>query len=146
MTIDVSGFGIRVNITASQTFPMGFEVTAFADDADPVDSASIQIRDKAAGVNGDLIVWSKANAVPMTLNVLPNTPDDLNLTILARANRAARGRRAVQDSITAVITYPDGSTIRMLRGTITDASMADPVASSGRIKTKPYIFAFEDVQ
>lgn len=146
MTIDVSGFGTRVNIMASRTFPMGFEVTAFSDDADSVDSASIQIRDKAAGVNGDLIVWSKANAVPLTINVVPNTPDDENLQILAKANRAARGRRAVQDVITITVTYPDGRTMRYLRGVITDAIMGDPVASSGRMKSKPYIFAFEDVQ
>lgn len=146
MTIDVSAFGIRVSLFASVTFPMGVEISAFADDADPVDMASIQIRDKAAGVNGDLIAWSKANAVPLTLNVLPNTPDDENLQILARNNRAARGRRPVQDEITAVVTYPDGRTTRLLRGAITDAPMGDAVASSGRIKTKPYIFAFEDVQ
>lgn len=146
MTIDVSAFGLKVNLTASVTFPMGIEITAFSDDTDPVDMASIQVRDKAAGVNGDLIVWSKANAVPMTLAVLPNTPDDQNLQILARANRAARGRRAVQDEITATVAYPDGRTLRLLRGVITDGIIGDAVASSGRIKTKPYIFAFEDVQ
>lgn len=146
MAIDVSGFGLRVQIVASQTFPQGFEVTAFADDADPVDSASIQIRDKAMGVNGDLIVWSKAIPIPMTLNVIPGTADDENLQILAQANRAAKGRRAVQDAITAVISYPDGTVTRLLRGAITDSIMAQSVASAGRLKTKPYIFAFEDVQ
>lgn len=147
MTVDVSAFGIRVRIIASQTFPMGVDITAFADDADPVDMSSIQLRDKAAGVNGDLIVWSKANPVPLTLSVLPNTPDDDNLQILAKANRAAKGRRAVQDEITAIITYPDGrQPLRMLRGAITDGIIGNPVASSGRLKTKPYIFNFEDVQ
>lgn len=143
---DVSAFGLKVNIVASLTFPMGIEITAFADDADPVDSASIQLRDKAAGVNGDLVVWSKANAIPMTLSVLPNTPDDANLQVLAKANRAAKGRRAVQDEITAVIVYPDGTTLRLVRGAITDGIIGQPAASSGRLKTKPYIFAFEDAQ
>lgn len=146
MTIDVSGFGIQIAIQASRTFPTGFLVTAVADDADPVDSASIQIGDKAMGVNGDLIVWSKGNAIPMTLNVIPGSNDDINLQILARANRPARGRRAVRDIITAVITYPSGNITRLLRGVITDAILANGVASAGRIKTKPYIFAFEDVQ
>lgn len=146
MTIDVSAFGIKVNVTASFTFPMGIEVTAFADDADPMDIASTQLRDKAMGVNGDLIVWSKANALPFTLNVLPNTPDDDNLQVLAKANRAAKGRRAVQDEITVVVTYPDGQTLRFLRGAITDGMIGNGAASSGRLKTKAYIFAFEDAQ
>lgn len=143
---DVSAFGIKVNLVASLTFPMGFEITAFADDADPVDQASIQLRDKATGVNGDLIVWSKSNAVPMTISVIPGSDDDNNLQVLAKANRAARGRRAVQDEITAVITYPDGTTERLVRGAITDAIIGKPAASSGRLKTKPYVFAFEDSQ
>jgi hypothetical protein len=111
-----------------------------------MDMASTQVRDKAMGVNGDLIVWTKANPVPFTLNVIPGTADDDNMQVLAKANRAAKGRRAVQDEITVVVTYPDGTTTRFLRGTITDAIIGNPVASSGRMKTKPYVFAFEDVQ
>lgn len=146
MTVDVSGFGLRLRLIASQTFPMGIDITAFADDADPFDAPSTQVRDKAAGVNGDLIIWSKANPAPVTIAVLPNTPDDDNLQILLKANRAARGRRAVQDEITLVAMYPDGNATRFLRGAITDGIIGNPVASSGRIKSKPYQFAFEDVQ
>lgn len=146
MTIDVSGFGISVRIIASRSFPSGFDVTAFADDADPADMASVQVRDKAMGVNGDLIVWSKANPLPLTLNVIPGTAESDNLDILAATNRAAKGRRAVLDQITAVVSYPDGTQTRFLRGAITDAILGKPVASSGRIKTKQYQFAFEDLQ
>lgn len=146
MTTDVSAFGTRVRIIASQTFPLGIEVTSFADDADPFDAPSTQVRDKAGGVNGDLIVWSKANPVQCTVAVLPNTPDDDNLQILLKANRAAKGRRAVQDEITMVVMYPDGRATRYLRGAITDGIIGNPAASSGRLKSKPYQFAFEDVQ
>lgn len=144
--IDVSGFGLRVILTASITFPAGIEISAFADDADPVEMASLQIKDKAMGLNGDLITWSKANPFPMTLNILPNTDDNDNLQVLAKANRAGKGRRPVQDVITATVTYPDGTIVRALRGVITDAIIGNPVASAGRMKTMPYIFAFEDVQ
>ncbi|BFI50491.1 phage tail fiber protein [Yersinia pseudotuberculosis] len=33
--MDISGFGTIVNIRASKTFPAGFNVTQFADDAEP---------------------------------------------------------------------------------------------------------------
>lgn len=146
MTIDVSGFGVIVNIQASITFPSGFEVSQFADDADPIDMPSLQIADKAMTVNGDLVTWSKANPIPLTIAVLPGSDDDANMEVLAASNRAVRGRRPVRDLITATISYPDGSVVRLLRGKITDAPFGKSVASSGRMKTKSYVFAFEDAQ
>lgn len=144
MAVDISGFGLRVSLSASRTFPSGITITQFSDDADPVDSASVQLRDKAMGLNGDLIAWSKANPITLTLNVIPNTKDDANLQILAGANRAAAGRFPAQDQISVTVTYPDGSVQRLVRGIITDAVIGKPVGSAGRMKTKPYVFAFED--
>lgn len=146
MTIDASAFGVTVNIQASETFPAGFEVSRFADDADPIDLPQLQINDKAMGVNGDMVTWSKANPIPCTLAVMPNNEDDDNLQVLAASNRAVRGRRPVRDLITMTITYPDGSVTRLLRGKLTDAPLGRSVASSGRIKTNSYVFAFEDAQ
>lgn len=146
MTIDVSAFGLSVNIKASITFPQGITVNAFPDDADPIDNPSMQIKDKAMGLNGDLITWTKGVPVPFTINVLPGTEDDANLQVLARANRAAKGRRAVLDVITLAVTYPSGRIVRYLRGALTDAQIGDGVASAGRLKSKAYQFAFEDVQ
>lgn len=146
MTQDISAFGLRVTVKASQTFPSGFVLSQFADDSDPVDSQSVQLRDKAMGLNGDMVVWSKANPVLLTLAVIPGTDDDRNLAILAAANRAAAGRRPAQDIITVTVAYPDGTSVRLLRGVITDGILGKPVASAGRMKTKPYIFAFEDIQ
>ena len=146
MTIDASGFGTTINIKASETFPAGFEVSFFADDADPIDMPQLQINDKAMGVNGDMVTWSKANPIPCTIALLPNTEDDDNMQVLAASNRAVRGRRPVRDIITATITYPDGSVVRLLRGKLTDAPMGKSLASSGRIKTNSYVFAFEDAQ
>lgn len=143
---DISGFGTVVNLIASVTFPQGIEITSFADDADAVDSPSTQIADKGMGVNGDLVTWKKANAKTVTLNVIPNTDDDANLQVLARANSAVRGRRPVKDEITMTVSFPDGQKQRMLRGVITDAILGNSIAQAGRLKSKPYIFAFEDVQ
>lgn len=141
---DVSGYGLQVNITASNTFPAGFTVTQFADDADPMDMAAIKLADVAMGLNGDLISWSKAVPVPMVLNVIPGSEDDINLSILADANRVAKGKLSARDEIFATVVYPDGQVVSLYSGKLTDSSLGRSVSSGGKIKTKTYTFAFEN--
>lgn len=141
---DISGFGLKVQILASVTFPAGITITAFADDADPLDMASIQLADKAMGLNGDLITWSKAVPLPMVLNVIPGSEDDRNLQVLAESNRVGKGKNSNRDVITATVIYPDGTTNTLISGKITDAMMGNGVASAGRLKSKAYAFAFEN--
>lgn len=140
---DISGFGIQVRIVASQTFPNGFTVTSFANDADPFSFTDQQIKDSGMGVNGDLVVWSTANPIPLTLNVIPNSEDDDNLTILFEANRAAKGKKPVQDIITMTAIYPDGRQTTLNNGAITNGTPAKSVASAGRLVTRAYAFVFE---
>ncbi len=142
---DISVFGIRVQVVASQTFPSGINITQFADDADPFDAPSMQIRDKAMGVNGDLISWSKANPIPVTLNVVPNSEDDKNLSVLFEANRVGKGKQGARDVISITAVYPDGRTASFSQGVITDGQPANSAQSSGRMKSKAYAFAFENV-
>jgi hypothetical protein len=142
MVNDITGYGLSVVITASKTFPFGLAITQFADDADPLDIAAIKIADTAMGLNGDGIKWSKATMNPMVLNVIPNSTDDVNLAILANANRVGQGTNNANDAITAVISYQDGTVITMNNGFITDAPFGTGVSSAGRLKTKAYTFSF----
>lgn len=144
MAQDISGFGIQVRITASNTFPNGFTVTEFADDADPFDVAAQAIAETAMGLNGDLVNWSTATPIPMVLNVIPGSESDQNLAVLAEANRVGRGKQSARDVITAVAVYPNGETFTATEGKITNAMFANSVASAGRLKSKPYTFAFEN--
>jgi hypothetical protein len=141
---DVSAFGIRVQVVASNTFPAGINITQFADDADPFDTPSIQVADKAMGLNGDLITWSKANPITITLNVVPNSEDDLNLAVLLEANRVGKGKQSARDVISMTAVYPDGRTASFTQGVITDGMPSNSAQSSGRFKSKPYAFAFEN--
>jgi hypothetical protein len=141
---NISGFGLVVQVRASKTFPAGFTVTQFADDGDPFDAPSIQVNDKAMGLNGDLIVWSKANPIAVTLNLISASADDKNMSILLEANRVGRGKQSAKDVITLTAIYPDGRTLTLTEGVITDGMPANSVASAGRMKSKPYIFAFEN--
>ncbi len=141
---NISGFGSRAQILASSTFPVGFSVTEFADDSDPLDVPSLQIADKAMGVNGDLIIWSKANPLTATLNVIPGGVDDSNLSILLEANRVAKNKRGAEDEITMVLQYAQGVTVTLTKGAITDGMPFSGIQSSGRLKSKSYSFAFEN--
>jgi hypothetical protein len=140
---DISGFGIRVTIRASVTFPQGFTVTQFADDGDPIDTPSQQIMEAAMGLNGDMVAWAKANPIRATVSAIPDSDDDRNLAVLADANRVGRGKQSARDIITMTIVYPDGSTKTLTQGKLTDAPLSTSIASAGRKKTKGYIFAFE---
>lgn len=141
---DISGFGLVINIKASKTFPAGFLVTQLADDADPFDSPSIQIADKAMGVNGDLLTWSKPSPIGITLAVVPGSEDDRNLSILLEANRVGKGKTSARDVITMVAVYPDERTVTLTPGAITDGPPLDSLASAGRLKSKVYMFTFEN--
>jgi hypothetical protein len=143
---DISSFGVRVRIVASNTFPAGITISQFADDGDSLDVPPQQIMDKAMGVNGDLIVWSKANPLNNVINVIPNSEDDRNLAVLLEANRVGRGKQSARDVITMAVMYADGTSITWSNGKITDGIPGLPLASSGRMKTKPYNFTFENLQ
>lgn len=143
---EVSAFGTRVVIAASITFPQGVEITQFADDADPVGAEPVPIKDKAVGLNGDLITWSTPAPVGLTIGVIPGSDDAKNLTTLARNNRASKGRRPVRDVIQATVIFPDGTTQTYKNGVITDAPLSDGAQQSGRLRTPVFTFAFEGVQ
>jgi len=141
---DISATGVQVQIIASNTFPIGFNINQFADDADPLDSASIQIADKAMGLNGDLVSWATASPIPMILNLIPGSDDDRNLSMLAEMNRIGRGKTGAKDKITAIVVYPDNEIYMLTDGIMTDAQMINSSAQSGRKKTRSYVFAFEN--
>jgi hypothetical protein len=139
---DITGFGLAIILTASTTFPTGIAITSYADDSDALDVPSIKIAETAMGLNGDGIKWSKAVMNPITISVIPNSPDDVNLSILFNANRVSQGTTNAKDVITAIVTYPDGIVVTLNNGFITDGPPASGVASAGRLKTKTYGFQF----
>ena len=140
---EISGFGLQINVIASRTFPAGILITQFADDADPFDMPAVQIADKGIGLNGDLVVWSKAAPLDVTLNVIPDSEDDLNLAALAEANRVSKGKKSAGDVITMTAVYVSGKTVTLTNGKLTNALPASAVASAGRKKSKAYTFTFE---
>lgn len=144
MTQDVSGAGLKVNVIADKTFPSGFIVTEFADDADPFDTPVIAIAEKAMGLNGDLIIWSKGAPLDVVINVIPDGEDDDNLSALLEANRVAKGKSSAKDAITLVKIGADGRTTTFQNGRLTNGPVDSSISSAGRKKTKAYTFTFEN--
>lgn len=140
----IGGFGFRVYITASVTFPVGFLVTQFADDADPFDLPNLTIAEKAMGLNGDLLIWSKPGPIDINMNVIPGSDDDKNLAVLLEANRNGKGKTSARDVVRMVGIYPDNSQIILTPGAILSGPPGSSVASSARLKSKGYGFTFEN--
>ena len=145
MSQDISGFGLRVSILASQTLPIGLNISAFADDADPFDIPELTIAEAAMGLNGDLITWTAANPISVTLNIIPGSEDDITMQVLAEANRAGRDKSNVQDQFTIVGIYPDGRTVTFGGGKLISYRPGNSISSAGRFKSKPYNFLFENI-
>jgi len=143
MTVDVSGFGVKVVLVASNTFPVGITLTQFSDDADAIDVPAVEVGGAAKGLNGDLIVWSIANPTVLTINVIPGSEDDKNLAALLAANYPMRGKGPGKDIINITVIWPNGDIDNHAGGIITNGMPGRSVASAGRKKTRAYTFAFE---
>lgn len=142
---DTSAIGVSIRCLASESFPAGFTLTSFADDADPFDIPAIDIAEVAMNVNGDMVSWSAPNPITITINVIPGSEDDNNLSVIFEANRAARGKRNARDIITMVASYPDGSSITLSEGKMTNGVPGNSPATAGRIKSKEFSFAFQNL-
>lgn len=140
---NVSGYGLVVQVTASNTFPTGLSITQFAADTDPLDLATIEVADSEMGLNGDLITWAKAAKKPMVLAVIPGSDDDQNLQILFNANTVGPFNVGARDVIQCTVQYPDGSQEPLYNGIIKAGAAGRSVTGSGKQKTKTYAFDFE---
>ena len=146
MTVEIGGFGLSVFLIAVPSFPSGITITQFADDADPLDHPAMQISERAMGLNGDLITWKRPVPIDVSLNVVPGSDGDINLSFLANQNRVGVGRPPISDVINMTINYPDGAGSKTLvNGRIIEAAMFPSVASAGRKKSRLYRFSFESM-
>lgn len=140
---DVSATGLKIKLICLPTFPAGISISQFADDADPLDTPDLEMAQYAMDINGSLVLWRTPKPIEVDLNVLPNTQEDQNLSILADTNRVSKGKVSVADNITLVATYPDGTTKVLDNGALVSAPPMTSAASAGRLKTKHYKFVFQ---
>jgi hypothetical protein len=143
--INISAFGVTLTVVASNTFPNGFTITEFADDADAVDAPDHEVGDTGMGPNGDLVVWNRAVPLEIAYNLIPTAPGDVNSNMLLEANRAGKGKASARDIITLVLAYPSGKVVTLNPGTIITGTLMDPVLAAGRLKSHLYRYRFENL-
>lgn len=145
MNGEIGGFGLVISLIASTTYPAGLLLESFADDADPFDFPDIKIADIAMGLNGDLLTWSKATPLLTNIALVPESSDDINMSILLANNRVGKSKQSAQDVITLVGMYPSGAIVTLSNGKLTDGAISNSIASAGRMKSKVYKLAFQNI-
>jgi len=145
MTTNISGFGLKINVIASVTFPAGVLLSQLSDDQDGLDPESLQVSDAAMGLNGDLVVWTTPNPIKPSFSLIADGDDDELMQILLNANRGAKDKIVTNDLITMSAIFSDGRIVTYQNGIILEGIPGTGVASGKRKKTKVYKFAFEDM-
>jgi len=75
----ITGVNSSLRVVASVTFPAGFTVTEWADDADAIDITVKDIAEGAMGAGANMVVWNVPKIIEMTINVIPDSNSDRNL-------------------------------------------------------------------
>lgn len=144
MSVDVSAMGLKVLIKAAPSFPVGIEVTHFADDGDSLNISDITTMESGMGVNGDLVVWRVATPCELSINVIPGTDECRDLETLFNLNMTQKNRVSSKDIITMVITHPDGKQTVLSNGYIIGGKPAQDYSSNGRANSREFRFVFEN--
>lgn len=142
---NISGFGTSVTVVALQTFPMGFNITEFADDQDPIDIPPIEPVGYQPLYDGSIVTFTKAAPIELTLSVIPGSEDDINLKILLQSRGVGPSILPFQDITTMVISYPDGGRVILTQGSILSGPVADSIIETARKKSNQYKFVFASV-
>lgn len=141
---DVSAFGTGVTIVALQTFPMGFQLSSFADDKDPLTIQDDEVGGFEPLYDGSLFCFTKANPIKVTVSVIPGSDDDINLKVLLGAKRVKKKIDIIPDVTSMVVSYPKAGYVVFSNGSIISGPPADSI-SAGRRRGNSYTFVFGSV-
>ena len=144
MSERIATTGIELLVQTPITFPVGFTVTEFADDGDSLTGEPLQIGESARNVNGTKVDWSTPVIITKTINLIPASQDDVNMALLFDSNRIGVNKAITGESITWVITYPNGSAVTLTGGSVNTYDFGLDALQTGRLKSKMYSVDFEN--
>src|ERR1700684_4433566 len=116
--IDISGSGTTGTIIALQTFPIGFQLTTFADDIDPLVAEEVETTGIEMLYDGPLFPFDKSAPIKIVVGVVAGSSDDINRKIMLQTRKSNASILPFPDVTSAVITYPDGGRVILSKGTI----------------------------
>jgi hypothetical protein len=140
--IDISGFQTGIIVVALASFPVGFSLSQFADDVDPLTVDVTETTGYEMLYDGSLFAFDKAAPIKLSVSVIPGSADDINLKILLQARKGSKSIVNLPDITSIVITYPDGGRVMLSSGTILSGPLADTIQTTGRKKGNTYSFVF----
>jgi hypothetical protein len=141
---NISGFGTKVTIVATQSFPVGFTVSKFADDKDPIKIEEIEPTGYEVIIDGSLFTFDKGAPVKVQISVIPGSDDDINLKILLQARKSSPSIIPLKDITAIVISYGNGGTTAFSGGSIISGPLSDSINQGGRMVGNTYTFIFSD--
>ncbi len=144
MTVNVSGFGTKITLVSTVTFPYGFQLSAFSDDVDPIDIEDYQAADHEMLLDGGMFPFQTANPIKATIRLIPNSDDDENMKIIMEAARVKQNIISLPDFIILTINYPDGSVLILSKGYIRKGPIANSIQSAGRMRSGSYELVFAE--
>lgn len=139
--IDIGAHGLSITVIAAQSFPMGFQLSQFSDDANPLDVKDTEPFGYELLYDGGMFAFDKATAIELSVSVIPGSDDDINLKILLQSKKGGASILPIPDVLTMVVSYPTG-TVMLTKGTIISGPLADTVQASARKKGNTYRFVF----
>ena len=142
---DVSSIGSALLLRASETFPEGFTIDAFATDADPFSFADRAIAEMELDINGNPVTRALLTPIEITVNLTPGSDPAENMSVLFEANAASRGKVVNRDNITLSQTMPSGHTATLSDGIITSGPGGFGSSADGRVKSLAYVLKFASV-
>jgi len=142
---DISGHGTGIVVLALKSFPFGFTLSNFADDEDPIKAKDIEPFGYEVLYDGSIFPHAKASPVEVSVAVIPNSEDDINLKILLASKPDSLSFLPFEDVTSMVITYPDGGRVVLSNGTIIRGPALDSIQATGRRKGNVYTFAFGSI-
>lgn len=140
--IDVSAFGTGITIVATSSFPMGFSLSSFADDEDPISISEVEVSGFEKLYDGSIFTFDKTSPILLSVGVMPNTDDDTNLKILMQMRKSSPQILPLPDTTSMVINYADGGRVILSSGIILSGALADSITTQGRKKGNAYHFVF----
>lgn len=144
MSERIATTGLELLVHTPITFPIGFTITEFADDGDSLTGDPIQIGESAKNVNGTKVDWSTPAIITKTINLIPASQDDQNMALIFDSNRVSVNKAITGESMTWILTYPNGSVITFTGGSVNTYDFGLDALQTGRLKSKSYSVDFEN--